>query len=66
MFSVVAVTAYLILYVSLISLEIPLIFPLCMLIASPVLIIWMVLSVLQDKYDYPDLTADKEWGYRDI
>lgn len=64
-FSVVVVSAYLVLYVGLIYFGVPLILPFYMLIASPVLILWMVISVLKDDCEYPDLDENAEWGYRD-
>lgn len=64
-FSVKAVTAYLMIYVSLINLDVSLEVPFYMLIASPVLLFWMIYTVLKDQFKYPDLEKDKEWAYRD-
>ncbi len=64
-FSVKAVTVYLMTYVSLINLDVPLEVPFYMLIASPVLLFWMIYTVLKDQFKYPDLEEDKEWAYRD-
>lgn len=65
LFSVVSVTIYLVIYVSLISLGGFFNLTFYMLIASPVLILWMVLTVLKDPYNYPELEEGEEWGYRD-
>ena len=64
--SVAAVTAYLVIYVSLLSLGVSLVLSFYMLLISPFLIIWMVFCVLTDACGYPELKKDEEWGYRDM
>lgn len=39
---------------------------LAMFLASPLLLIWMVLTILKDKkYTSGELTEEEEWGYGD-
>ncbi len=63
--SVLSVTAYLLVYIVLININVPLIIPFYMLVASPVLLIWMIYAVLKDGFNYPELSEEEEWGYRD-
>ena len=58
--SVAAVTAYLVIYVSLLSLGVSLVLSFYMLLISPFLIIRMVFCVLTDACGYPELKKDEE------
>ena len=64
-FAVAFVTAYLFLYLLLIQYEATFLVGTIMLLLSPVLIVWMVYTVLKyGKYHGPVL-GDREFGYRD-
>jgi hypothetical protein len=64
-FAVVFVSAYLTLYCIFFLAGYRAIIPL-MFILSPVLVVWMVITVLKNgKYNGTELTADEEWGYED-
>ena len=64
-FAVAFVTAYLFLYLLLSQYGSTLFYGTIMLLFSPVLIVWMVYTVLKyGKYDGPEL-GDKEFGYLD-
>jgi hypothetical protein len=64
-FSVLTITAYLTVYIGLISLDRAMPLAFYMLPASPFLVAWMVWSVLREPYKYPELEENEEWGYRD-
>jgi hypothetical protein len=63
--SVILVTIYLIVYVTLFQLKGPSPIIAIMFLIAPFLVIGMVYMVLTDGYDYPELSEDEEWGYRD-
>lgn len=63
--SVYVVTALLVLYTILISLNAPIRITGFLFMISPVLIIWMVVSVLKAKSNVKDLADGEEWGYAD-
>ena len=64
-FSVYLVTFYLFVYSILLQLETTVSYAFIMLLFSPLLICWMVYSVLKhDKYNGPEL-GDDEFGYQD-
>lgn len=64
-FSVVLVSVFLLLYCILLHFENTLTIALGMLMLSPFLVIWMVLTVLVDgKYEGPEL-GEEEFGYLD-
>jgi hypothetical protein len=59
-------TIYLITYVILFVTGFSVTIAMYMFLTSPVLLVWMVYSVLTDEqYKYPELGEDEEWGYRD-
>ena len=64
-FSVYAVTAMLVLYTILTALNAPIRITGFLFMISPVLIIWMVVSVLRAKSNVKDLADGEEWGYAD-
>ena len=64
-FSVYAVTAMLVLYTILTALNAPIRITSFLFMISPVLIIWMVVSVLRAKSYVKDLADGEEWGYAD-
>jgi hypothetical protein len=64
--AVYVVSATLLAYVILISLDAPLKIISLLFAISPVLIIWMVIAVLKSKtFTGKDLEEGKEWGYAD-
>lgn len=63
--SVIILTIYLIIYVILFQLKGPNPIIAIMFLISLFLVIGTVFVVLTDKYDYPELPEDEEWGYRD-
>lgn len=64
--SVFIVSAFLIIYVLLLSTNAPVLITRIMFIISPFLVIWMVISVLRSKtFTGKDLEEDEEWGYAD-
>ncbi len=64
--SVFIVTALLLLYTILISLDAPLRFTGFLFFLSPFLMTWMVISVLRSKEgNVRELDAEEEWGYAD-
>ena len=64
--SVFVVTALLLLYTILISLDAPVRFTGFLFFLSPFLMVWMVISVLRSKDgSVRELDADEEWGYAD-
>ena len=65
-FSVYAVTALLVLYTILISLNVPIQITSSLFFISPFLLVWMVVSILKSKdYKANELADDEEWGYAD-
>jgi hypothetical protein len=65
LFSVSFVTGYLVTYIILLSIQSTLIYAIGMLLFSPVLVLWMVYTVLKyGKYDGKELGND-EFGYHD-
>jgi hypothetical protein len=64
--SVFIVSAFLVVYVLLISTNTTASIGWMIFIASPFLLIWMVISVLRSKeFTGKDLEEDEEWGYAD-
>jgi hypothetical protein len=64
--SVFIVSAFLIIYVLLLSTNAPVLITRIMFIISPFLVIWMVISVLRSKtFTGKDLEEGEEWGYAD-
>lgn len=64
-FSVYLVTFYLLVYIILLQFETTVSYAIIMLLFSPLLICWMVYSVLKDdKYNGTEL-GDDEFGYQD-
>lgn len=64
--SVFIVSAFLIIYVLLLSINSPVLITWIMFIISPFLVIWMVISVLKSKtFTGKDLEEGEEWGYAD-
>lgn len=65
-FSVAATSLYLLVYLILLHVAVPLQLLLLMLTISPVLILWMVYTVLKHGvYTGRELEDDEEWGYED-
>ncbi|MBS1654374.1 MAG: hypothetical protein JSU05_06005 [Bacteroidetes bacterium] len=65
-FSAALVTGVLLLYCMLILLEAPLPYILTVFIALPVLLAWMVYTVIRHgTYRGAELAEDEEWGYQD-
>lgn len=64
-FSVYAATAILVLYTILTALNGPIRITGFLFMISPLLIIWMVISVLRVKSNVKDLADGEEWGYAD-
>jgi len=65
-FSIAATSIYLLVYLILLNLTVPLELVLLMLTFSPVLILWMVYMVLKyGHYTGRELEDDEEWGYED-
>ena len=59
-------TIYLITYVILFVTGFSVTIAIYMFLVYPVLLVWMVYSVLTDEqYEYHDLGDNEEWGYRD-
>ena len=59
-------TIYLITYVILFVTGFSVTIAMYMFLTSPILLVWMVYSILTDEqYEYPDLGDNEEWGYRD-
>ena len=57
-------TIYLITYVILFVTGFSVTIAIYMFLVYPVLLVWMVYSVLTDEqYEYPDLGDNEEWGY---
>lgn len=64
-FSVIAVTAYLVVYCVLLRFDLTLDFAVWMFVFSPVALVWMVLRVLKHgAYTGPEL-GEEEFGYQD-
>ncbi|SEL60825.1 hypothetical protein [Parapedobacter koreensis] len=66
-FAIIAVTAYLIIFVAMTRLypDPSLLFAMYSL--SPLLVIWMVYTIIRyGHYDGPELREDQEWGYEKI
>jgi membrane protein implicated in regulation of membrane protease activity len=65
-FSVYIVTALLVLYSILISLNAPVQVTGFLFFISPFLLIWMVITILKSNtHNEKDLAEDEEWGYAD-
>ncbi|PSL32187.1 hypothetical protein [Chitinophaga ginsengisoli] len=65
-FSVIAVTAYLLLYCILLQIEHTQWIAVRMFLFSPLLVIWMVYTVLKyGVYTGRELAEDEEYGYQD-
>jgi hypothetical protein len=62
---VFVVTAILLLYTVLVSLQVQATFTQIIFFASPFLITWMVLSILKAKDKNIELNDNEEWGYAD-
>lgn len=63
---VLIVSAFLIIYVLLLSATAPALITRILFILSPFLVLWMVISVLKSKtVTVKELEADEEWGYAD-
>jgi len=66
-FSTIVVTSCLFLYQAFCSLGIAINFNYIIFLISPLLMIWMVLTILKDKKTkVRELKEDEEWGYGDI
>lgn len=66
-FSTVVVTCCMLLYQVFSFLQILEIFTAAILLISPLLVLWMVLTILKDKkIRMQELNDDEEWGYADI
>jgi len=64
-FSVCFVTMYLFVYIGVLQFDPAIEYGMIMMLLSPVLICWMVYTVLRyGKYDGPEL-GDEEFGYQD-
>ena len=63
--AVIIVTIYLFVYVGLFAADSSVTVLSYMFLASPLLILWMVYTVLKDEYEYAELEDGQEWGYRD-
>ena len=60
------VTAYLVIYTLLRYAEVPEYYLLTMFVLSPILVVWMVITVLKDSSrDVQELEKEEEWGYQD-
>jgi hypothetical protein len=64
--AVITVTAYLIIYVTLINVGFPLNILPYLYIILPFLFCWMIYCILKDtQFEYPELGDNEEWGYCD-
>ena len=60
------VTTYLVIYTFLRYVEVPKYYLLTMFALSPMLVMWMVITVLKDNSrDVQELEKEEEWGYQD-
>jgi hypothetical protein len=65
-FVTIAVTSYLALYYILFHAGAPVSIIMAMFVASPFLVIWLVITILKyGKYNGPELKDNEEWGYQD-
>jgi hypothetical protein len=66
-FSTIIVTTCLVLYQVLCFLDTGITIALIIFLISPLLMIWLVLSILKDKKtNVKQLKEDEEWGYNDV
>ena len=66
-FSTIIVTSFLVVYQVLCVLGIASAITFTIFFISPLLIIWMVLSILKDKKtNVRELKEEEEWGYNDV
>lgn len=63
--AIIIVTTYLIIFSLLCATGSFIIIVPYLFVLSPFLIFWMVLSILTDSFDYPELGKHDEWGYLD-
>jgi uncharacterized membrane protein len=63
---VVMLTIYLIIYITIWSLNISILLLSVMFLASPLLLLWTIYQVLKEKdFEYPEMEENDEWGYLD-
>jgi len=65
-FVAIVVTAYLLVYYILFQAAVPDLIIMGMFTLSPVLVIWLVITILKyGKFNGPELKENEEWGYQD-